>query len=119
MTSLKEKVLQYYSLVDSRSFDELFKLFADNIVYLRCEEKIEGINNFKKFYLKERSIVGKHNLEEVHILPKGVLTKGIFKGENEKKDKLVLKFVDFFYFDAQGKICKRETYLASGFNLTK
>ena len=113
MSEFKEKVCKYYELVDANKFEQLFFLFSSTVLYIRCEEKIEGMDDLKDFYLNKRRIKGKHNIDDVIQSDNIVVAKGKFIGEN-----LDLEFADFFYFDNTGKIEKRYTYLAKGYSST-
>jgi len=119
MEDYKQKVLQYYSLVDSNSFEELFKLFSQKIIYLRGEETISGIADFKKFYLNKRGLTGKHLVHEAIANENQIIIKGTFAGINSNNNKITMAFADFFYFDEKGLIDKRQTYLANGSNIIK
>lgn len=117
MMNYKEKVLEYYKLVDSKELEEMFKLFSNDVIYVRGEEEINGMDSLKDFYLKDRKLNGNHALKEIEELNKKVIVKGTFKGTNHKNDNLDLNFADFFYFNSEGLIFRRETYLANGFVL--
>lgn len=109
----------YYWFVDGNDFESLFSLFAKDVVYRRCENKITGIAGLKKFYKKERTIKGRHKLDNVVFEGKNVAVRGTFKGTNGSGNKVELAFADFFVFNKQGKIAERFTYLAKGYEMTK
>ena len=115
----EEEVANYYKFVDARDFDSLCELFSDDIVYKRCEEIISGIKNLKLFYTQERKIEGKHSLSNVWSRDNEVMVRGVFIGNNGDGQAIELCFADFFELNQDNKICKRETYLANGFENTK
>ena len=69
--------------------------------------KIKGINNFKKFYLNQRRLLGKHKLISVLSFDDVVVVRGDFLGNQN------FSFADFFYFK-KGLINKRYTYVGKG-----
>lgn len=117
--SHRDLVKSYYRFVDDSNFESLFLLFAKDVVYRRCENKITGIAGLKKFYKKERTIRGKHKLENIVVEGKNVAVHGTFKGTNGFGNKVDLAFADFFVFNKRGKIAERFTYLADGYEMTK
>ncbi len=119
MTEIREEILEYYQLIDLGAFEKLFELFSTAIVYMRCEQKISGIEQLKSFYLEERKLEGKHEIIDIDILEDKTIVKGSFSGVNSNEEKVDFKFVDFFYFDDENKIRQRETYLGSGSHLIK
>ena len=112
----KEKIKKYYDLVDSNEFEKLFSLFSSKIIYFRCEQKIEGIENVKGFYLNERKIKGEHKINKIIQSEKTIFVLGVFSGKNSLGKKIKLDFVDLFEFDNTGKIIERKTYLATGYD---
>lgn len=117
--SYKNLVKDYYSFVDGNDFESLFLLFAKDVVYRRCENKIVGIADLKKFYKKDRTIKGRHKLENIVVEEENVAVRGTFKGTNGSGNKVKLAFADFFVFNKRGKIAERFTYLAEGYEMTK
>jgi uncharacterized protein len=54
---LKEQVLRYFMLVDEERFEEMFALFADDVVYRRTGvEPIVGAGAMRAFYEGPRGI---------------------------------------------------------------
>lgn len=114
----KIAVQAYYQHVDAGDYLSLYPLFADDIIYQRCEQRIAGMVAFKQFYEKERTISGKHSITEMIAEEKTVVTRGFFTGKNANNDTVSLSFADFFEFNSEGKIAHRLTYLAQGYQST-
>jgi hypothetical protein len=93
----------------------MFALFSEDVYYKRCEEEIQGMDAFRNFYLKERTLEGEHTVSDSIIEGNKAAVYGIFHGTDGK----VLEFSDHFTFNDSGKICERRTYLAQGFESTK
>ena len=117
--ALQDHVLAYYRLLDNKQVDELLTLYADNIVYNRCGIIIEGMADLSHFFHNERAMDGVHTAHEVHEIGREVIVRGSFAGQNGKGEPHELQFAEFYYFDDQDKICRRESYLATGFEQTK
>lgn len=117
--SPKDLVMSYYKFVDIKDFESLYSLFSDDVVYKRCEQEIRGIEDFRNFYENERKINGKHTINDIIVNKKSVVTRGVFTGINSNNESIELEFADFFEFDISGKINKRFTYLANGYESTK
>lgn len=118
MNFIKHQVLKYYQLVDSQDYPSMYQLFSSDAVYQRCEQTISGMDEFKHFYEHERSIIGKHSLITLIAQDKTVAVRGVFIGKNKENQSIKLEFADFFEFNATGKITKRTTYLATGYQST-
>jgi len=119
MKEAVDYVKKYYDHVDNNQFDELFDLFSDDILYMRCDCKIKGKDNFIKFYSQERGIKGKHTLDDIFSDGDKVAVRGVFNGVDKHNKKIVLKFADVFYLDDFNKIKERYTYLATDYSSTK
>lgn len=117
--ALKDKVLAYYRLLDAQQFEVLLALYADNIVYNRCGTIISGMPELRQFFMNERGLRGIHTAHEIYELDREVIAKGSFVGKNPEGSLVVLQFAEFYYFDDEDKICRRESYLATGFEQTK
>jgi len=48
-----------------------------------------------------------------------VIVRGSFAGKNGKGKPYELQFAEVYYFDEEDKICRRDSYLATGFEQTK
>lgn len=118
-SSHEESVLSYYEFADTRNFESLYSLFSNNVAYYRCEQEILGIEQLKRFYEKERKINGNHIINNTIVNKKSVAVRGIFSGTNGNGETIKLNFADFFEFDDSGKINRRFTYLAEGYNMTR
>lgn len=110
-----ERVQSYYQHVDAESNDELFALFADDIVYHRPgHELIEGMADFERFYREVRNLTdGSHDLASVINNDDVVAVRGTFTGKQDGSP-IEIGFADFFTFDAQGLITERHTYTDQG-----
>ena|SRR3989344_6536616 len=113
--NLKLIAKNYYKFIDTHSIKSLLTLFSEDITYFRCEQKIAGIVPLQRFYEQERKLQGKHFLKDILIHKNEVIVRGNFKGKNVHGETLDVSFVDFFTFNASGKIKRRHTYLARGF----
>ncbi|WP_135533333.1 MULTISPECIES: nuclear transport factor 2 family protein [Halostella] len=106
-----ERVREYYRYVDDEAYEDLFSLFADDIRYDRPgNEPIEGMEEFRRFYLDERAL--ENGTHDVHaVVPDGdiVAVRGRFEGE-QGGDTVEFGFADFHRFDGQGTIVERWTY---------
>jgi len=110
--SIISKTKKYYKYVDEEKIEEMLNLFSLNILYFRCDKEIKGIENLRKFYKEVRKIKGKHKIKSIISENNIVTVRGIFEGKGSQGNEIKLSFADFFYFDNQGKINKRFTYLA-------
>lgn len=106
---------KYYILVDEGRFDDVFGLFSGDVVYRRCEKEIRGIGELRSFYLHERSLAGRHVVE--NVLTDGYCWSAV-RGRFEGTDGKSFGFSDHFAFDDSGRIRERQTYLAIGFDTT-
>lgn len=104
-------VREYYDRVDAEEYEELFDLFADDVTYERPgQETIEGMDEFRSFYLDERSLEdGDHDVEELLVDGRQVAVRGTFEGR-QNGDAVSLGFADFHRFDRNGAITARWSY---------
>ena len=107
---LKQQLDKYYSAVDSGDFEELFSLFADEIVYIRGSIEIRGMHDFRSFYLGQRIIEsGRHSINQMIADPPYASVLGMFEGNLKTGEEVRIDFADFFEFSGQ-KIAWRKTY---------
>ncbi len=107
---IAEKLQAYYQAVDSGDLKRLFSLFHEDIVYLRGQRTIEGLEAFRAFYRQGRAIrEGKHTLHQILIEPPEAAVRGRFSGRLKDGEPVQVDFVDFFWFEGD-KIIRRETY---------
>ncbi len=101
----------YYRYIDAKNLDGLYQLFTDDIVYIRAgTPAIIGMQQFQNFYEKGRIIhSGKHKRLTFETKKQSLHTSGVFVGILKNGDSVEVKFSEIFYFDKQGKICKRIT----------
>lgn len=104
-------VRSYYDYVDAEQYDELFSLFADDIVYSRPgQNDIDGMDDFQRFYLEERALTdGEHEIVDVRVDGDTVAVRGRFSG-NQSGETVSFGFADFHQFDDDGLIESRWTY---------
>lgn len=111
----EETLRSYYEYVDGEEYENLFDLFAEDIVYERPgQSSLDGMAEFRKFYLEARPI-GESNHEVVEMYRDGetVVVRGRFEGTLDG-EKVTFGFADFHEFDDEGKIEKRWTYTDLG-----
>ncbi|MFE9170835.1 nuclear transport factor 2 family protein [Streptomyces kebangsaanensis] len=104
-------VARLFQVIDSRSWDELGEVFADNAVYERPGyAALEGLGRIRQFYEHERIITsGAH---EVHQVTGGLAAAacwGRFRGTGRGGDPLDEGFADT-YLVRGGKIVHRKTF---------
>ncbi len=101
----------YYDAIDAEAYDDVFAMFADDIVYERPgQERLEGMAEFRTFYLEDRPLEdGNHELHAVVGDGDTVAVRGEFSGvQNERT--VSFGFADFHRFDADNTITERVTY---------
>lgn len=108
---LRERVLRYFELVDSRRFEEVLDLFDREIVYERGGTGvIKGIDKLRQFYNEQRVIErGKHQLETVLLDGDWAAVRGSFTGVLKTGESVTVRFADFHQF-RKGKIWRRYSY---------
>ena len=116
---IHENVLAYYRLLDEQQIDALLALYAGNIVYNRCGTMIEGMPALSEFFHNQRGIQGIHRVKDIITVERRVIVRGWFEGKTASDAPMELHFAEFYDFDDDDKICVRESYLATGFELTK
>lgn len=101
----------YYEYIDSNRYEELFDLFADDIIYHRPgAEPIRGMDQFKRFYLEERPLEqGTHEIDAYHRDGATMCVRGRFSGLLDGEP-IEFGFADFHEFDESGTIRRRWTY---------
>jgi ketosteroid isomerase-like protein len=101
----------YYGYIDRDRYEDLFDLFADDIVYHRPgAEPIRGREDFRQFYLEERPLEdGTHEIEAYHGDGDTMSVRGRFSGMLDG-DPIEFGFADFHEFDEDGLIQRRWTY---------
>ena len=111
MSGKREAVRRYYDLVDEERYQELFDLFAGDVVYERPgQDPLEGIAEFERFYLEDRPLKdGSHTLYDVVIEGDTAAVRGSFSGR-QNGESVTFGFADFHTFDESGKIAFRYTY---------
>src|SRR3989338_8687774 len=103
---LEEVVMKYYLLVDRQDYPKMLDLFAENVIYQRCSQIIDGKEALKNFYYEDRDLRGTHLLETCLGNRDSVVIEGKFKGYKENVP-FTVRFADFFWFNNEGKIRER------------
>lgn len=108
---LREAAERYYHVVDRREFENLFRMFTDDVVYERGNyEPIVGMDAFREFYLEVRTIqAGNHTIEEMIVDGESVAVRGTFDGVLTNGSPVHLEFMDLHKFRGP-LICRRYTY---------
>ncbi|WP_266076221.1 nuclear transport factor 2 family protein [Haladaptatus caseinilyticus] len=104
-------VRSYYDYIDAEAYDDVFALFAEDIVYERPgQPPLDGMAEFREFYLESRPLEdGEHVVEQMVIGDDTVAVRGRFSGEQDG-ERVSFGFSDFHQFDENGKITERTTY---------
>jgi len=111
----KEKIIQYYDLVDAGDIEALLSLFSTDIYYRRCKQEIRGEKEFRNFYENDRSISGKHTITKLfEIDEKTFVVEGTFLGNRKTGEPLSIGFTDIHYLNDEDKIYERHTYTDQG-----
>ena len=101
-------VKAYYSHIDAGKIDEVIKIFTQNILYQRGNRLIEGIDELRIFYKKERTLQGIHTLRKITLDKDKIKVEGIFEGTAKNK-KVKFEFSDTFIFGKNNKVKERRT----------
>jgi ketosteroid isomerase-like protein len=107
-----DAVRRYYTLVDAGDVVALVALFAPDAVYERPGyEPLEGSAAIEAFYRNERVIRdGHHTVEALFTDSPRVATKGRFEGSLRDGRPVSVRFADFWTFQADGRVARRETF---------
>ena len=115
MSANEEAIRDYYEYVDSEAHEELFELFAEDVVYHRPgQEPIEGMADFEEFYREIRAIErGTHTVLDLTIDDDTIAVQGRFTGvlEGQQVD---FGVADVHRFNDEGRIAERWTYTDTG-----
>ncbi len=105
----------YYEYVDGEAYDDLFGLFAEDVVYHRPgQEPIEGTEAFERFYHEERPIEeGSHEVDALYADGDTAIARGRFTGVLDG-EAVAFGFADVHRFDGEGLIAERRTYTDTG-----
>lgn len=111
MSADPDAVRSYYEYVDDEAYEELFALFADDIVYERPgQSSIDGIEAFREFYHEGRPLEdGTHAVDRIVAEADTVAVSGRFSGVQDGTE-VAFGFADFHTFDDDGLITHRITY---------
>jgi ketosteroid isomerase-like protein len=110
VTRKRDAVESYYEYVDREAYENLFALFADDVVYERPgQPPIEGIEAFREFYRENRPLSeGDHRIHDVVVDGDTVAVRGSFSGVQDG-GQVEFAFADFHVFE-DGAIVHRWTY---------
>ena len=113
MQSNTATIIRYYKLVDSADYEPMFDMFSEDIIYERGgHPAIDGMADFRGFYLNERKIAsGRHMVESVVENGDWVAARGVFTGELRSGEPVTTRWADFHHFRGE-RICRRYTYFA-------
>nr|AJV88380.1 MfnH [Streptomyces drozdowiczii] len=108
-----ETIRRYYELVDAADYEAMFRIFCDDLIYERAgTEPIEGIVEFRHFYLADRKIrSGRHSLDVLIENGDWVAARGVFTGQLRTGEAVTTRWADFHQFRGE-KIWRRYTYFA-------
>ncbi|ADJ15902.1 nuclear transport factor 2 family protein [Halalkalicoccus jeotgali] len=115
MSASEEAIREYYECVDREAYEELFSLFAEDVVYHRPgQEPIEGMADFEEFYQEIRAIDrGTHTVIDLTAEDDTIAVQGRFAGVLEG-GQVEFGFADVHRFDDEGLITERWTYTDTG-----
>ncbi|MCH7661587.1 MAG: nuclear transport factor 2 family protein [Euryarchaeota archaeon] len=115
MSADEEAIREYYEYVDSEAYDDLFSLFAEDIIYHRPgQDPIEGMEQFQTFYHEIRPIErGSHTVAELVIDDETIAVRGRFSGILDGTQ-VEFGFSDFHRFNSEGLVEERWSYTDTG-----
>ncbi len=104
-------VRSYYDHIDAEAYEDVFALFAEDIVYERPgQSSLDGMAEFREFYLEDRPLEdGEHEIKQLVVGDDTVAVRGRFNGVQDG-ERVSFGFADFHRFDGDGKIAERITY---------
>ncbi|MFF7636874.1 nuclear transport factor 2 family protein [Kitasatospora sp. NPDC008050] len=111
MLSADSLVRQLFHIVDTRDWEELSEVFAEDAVYERPGyEPLKGLTRISHFYTHERIIAsGRHAVDHVTAGHEAAACWGRFRGESNTGDLLDEQFADTYVL-VDGKIAHRKTF---------
>jgi hypothetical protein len=112
------RICEYYERIDANDIDWVLGMFTADACYRRADAEYRG-GEIEDFFRNQRKIRGEHRLEDVHSIDNKVITRGEFVGTGVAGDERRVGFVDFWFFDTEGHVELRETYLAVGNEIVK
>lgn len=108
----ERRLRQYYERVDAHDVIGLLDLFADDAVYHRPGyEPLVGRTELEQFYLAERVIEkGRHSVRTAVVDGAEAAVHGDFTGVLKDGREVSLRFADFFVFNDDDVIQRRDTF---------
>lgn len=106
------RLRQYYERVDAHDVTGLLDLFADDAVYHRPGyEPLVGRADLEQFYLAGRVIrEGRHSVRTAVVDGAEAAVHGEFDGVLKDGRAVSLRFADFFVFNDEDAIQRRDTF---------
>jgi ketosteroid isomerase-like protein len=105
-----ETVRNYYDCIDAEEYEAVFALFADDVTYERTAQRLDGMAEFREFYLHDRPLEdGDHEIHRLVADGDTVAVRGRFTGM-QGGEEVAFGFADFHRFDDEGDITERWTY---------
>jgi ketosteroid isomerase-like protein len=109
----ERQIKRMFDAIDRNELEIFREVFADTIHYERPRcQPIVGIEAMIRFYRDERPIAsGQHTFEQIVANDACGASWGRMRGVMRSGASVELIFSDVCEFDAQGRICKRRSYL--------
>ena len=109
-----ELVREYYRRLDGGDVDWVMELFTDDAVYSRAGVVYSGRTEIERFFREARKIVGTHTPNWMTVDQRVVIVEGRFEGHGAQGDVKIADFCDIWRFDDNGRVFRRNAYLAAG-----
>jgi|TARA_R100000501_G_scaffold17919_4_gene35073 ketosteroid isomerase-like protein len=107
-------VASYYPHIDRLDLDWVLALFAADAVYERAGAVYSGVAAISRFFREERQIRGLHSVQRIWSDGDSAVAVGEFRGHGASGDPREVRFADFWQFNQDGLVQRRQTYLALG-----
>lgn len=107
-------IRKYYACIDRNELESVISLFSDDAVYQRADSRYDGKKAIDHFFRHVRGIRGRHVVDDLWSFEDGVICTGEFDGCGEAGDARKVRFADFWFFNGEELVVRRETYLALG-----
>ncbi len=107
-------IADYYPHIDRMDVDWVLALFSPDAVYERADATYTGIAAISRFFREERRIRGEHVIERMWTDADSVVAVGEFRGTGAAGDARRVRFADVWRFGGDGRVTRRQTFLALG-----